>query len=488
MPLSIRRRLLIRLSLAIVISWLIAIGFVYVAAYHEVEEIYDAALAQQSRVLATLMTHESEEEVEIRKNLRQVVEELGSEAIASSPSFRKLISEYLENREEQDYLSLIDRKSIPGHKYESRIAFIVIDVKDQVLLRSNMPVSFDQFTSGFSERMMGGKIWRTFGLLEPNSGLRVQVGEQQAIRQETVEYIVFNSLWPLFAALPFIALVIWLTVGSGLKPLQQVAVKVERRDPNSLVPISSDAVPLEVVPMVESLNRLFTRVQSALDNERQFTANAAHELRTPLAALKAMAQAKQLSDHNGEHQQFLDQIVRGVDRTSHLLEQLLTLARMESQSMTMQHLQQVDLALQVLEVLADIGQLAFARNIDISYEGREQGEMVFGYGPALQILVRNLIDNAIRYTPEGGSVRIAIESASPEIRLLIEDTGPGIPMEQMGQVFQRFKRGENVRAEGSGLGLSIVRRIVELHHGRIELDNCSTDSGLLVTVYLSKAV
>ncbi len=484
MPLPIRRGLLIRLISAIVLCWLIAIAFVYVAAYHEVEEIYDAALAQQSRVLATLMTHESEEELEIRENLTQLVVEVGREVVDSSPLFRKLIHEYLESPEDQDYLSLIDKNSLPGHKYESRIAFLVIDVKGKVLLRSKMPDSFDKFISGFREREMGGQLWRTFGLLEPNSGLMVQVGEQHAVRQETVEYIVFNSLWPLFAALPFFALVIWMTVGSGLKPLKQVAVKVERRDPKSLVPISPDAVPLEVVPMVESLNRLFTRVQSALDNERQFTANAAHELRTPLAALKAMAQAKQLSDHNGEHQAFLEQIVLGVDRTSHLLDQLLTLARMESQSMTMQHLQQVDLVLQVMEVLSHIGQLAFDRDIDISYEGNEQGVMVKGYGPALQILVRNLIDNAIRYTPAGGRVDIAIESTDQETRLIVEDTGPGIPRELMGKIFQPFRRGENVQSEGSGLGLSIVRRIVELHQGRITLDNLSPDSGLRVTVYL----
>lgn len=483
MPQSIRRRLLIRLVFAIVISWVIAIAFVHHAAYLEVEEVYDAALAQQSRVLATLMIHESEEEVAIRRNLRQLVVEAGPELVDRSPLFRELLSEYLDRSREQDYLTLLDRSSLPGHRYEAKIAFIVIDADDKVLLRSNMPVQFDEFTLGFSEREMEGETWRTYGLLEPKSQLRVQVGEQHAIREETVEYIVLNSLWPLFAALPFFALLIWVTVGSGLRPLKQVAVKVERRDTNSLVPISPDGVPSEVVPMVESLNRLFSRVKSALDNERRFTADAAHELRTPLAALKAMAQAKQLSSQNGEHEAFLQQIVKGVDRTSHLLEQLLTLARMESQSMTMTYLQPVDLIPQVLVVLADIGQMALSRNIDLSYEGEESGVMVKGYGPALQILSRNLIDNAIRYTPEGGQVRIAIETQPREVCLVIEDSGPGIPDEQMQRVFERFKRGEDEREEGSGLGLSIVRRIIELHQARIALENRASDNGLRVKVY-----
>jgi two-component system sensor histidine kinase QseC len=484
MPLSIRRRLLVRLISAIVISWVVAICFVYMAAYQEVEEIYDAALAQQSRVLATLMTHEAKEELEVRRDLKQLVEESGQALIERSPRFRQLIGEYLADQGADDYLTLIDQKSMPGHRYESKIAFIVIDGSNKVLLRSNMPVTFDTFTLGFSERMMEGRLWRTFGLMEPVSKLRVQVGEQHAVRQETVEYIVFNSLWPLFAALPFIALLIWFTVSNGLKPLKQIAVKVERRDPNSLVPILPEVVPQEVLTMVESLNRLFMRVQKALDNERQFTADAAHELRTPLAALKTMAQAKQLSDHDGEHQIFLEQVVRGVDRTSHLLEQLLTLARMDSQSISMTHLQQVDLCKQVLEVLSQIGQHALDRGIELSYMGEQEGLWVKGNGSALQILIRNLIDNAIRYTPSGGQVGVSVEAESQEVRLVIEDTGPGIPTEQMSQVFQRFKRGEDAQTEGTGLGLSIVQRIIELHQGRIELENRGVDSGLRVNVYL----
>lgn len=486
-PLSIRRRLLVRLISAIVISGLIAIGFVNVAAYHEVEEIYDAELAQQARVLITLVAHESDEESELRRGLTQLAKEAGTELIDSSPLFRQLLAEYLDEREVQDYLRLIDSKRTPGHRYESKIGFLVIDVDDSVMLRSNMPGSFEEFAPGFSERMIDGKLWRVFGLLEPESKLRVLVGEEHAVRRETVGYIVINSLWPIFGALPFFALLIWFTVGSGLRPLKQVAVKVERRDPNSLVPISTEGVPQEVVPMVESLNRLFCRVQSALENERQFTSNAAHELRTPLAGLKTIAQAKQLSDSGGEHSAFLDQILKGVDRTSHLLEQLLTLARMDSQSMTMQHLQQVDLPLEVLEVVSEIGQQALDRNIDLSYEGKDCGVPVWGYGPALQILVRNLIDNAIRYTPSGGRVQIAIQTVAQEVRLVIDDSGPGIPEDQIGRLFERFNRGKNTTAEGSGLGLSIVRRIIELHRGRIELENLTNGGGLRVSVYLPSA-
>jgi two-component system sensor histidine kinase QseC len=485
-PISIRRRLLIRLTMAIVISWVAAAGFVYIAAYTEVEEIYDAALAQQSRVLATLMSHEAEEEQKVKQNLQQLVQEAGPELIERSPLFRQLIKEYLDNLKEEDYLTLIDRKTLPGHRYESKVAFMVIDIDGQVLLRYNMPPKHKTFTPGFSDRMMAGQRWRTFGMVEPTVKLRIQVGEQYSVRQETVEYIVFNSLWPLFAALPFIGLVIWFTVSYGLKPLQQVAVKVEQRAPNSLVPISSDGVPQEVQPMLESLNRLFIRVQKAIDNERQFTADAAHELRTPLAALKATAQAKQLSDLDGEHKAFLAQIVKGVDRASHLLAQLLTLARMESQSMTMKHLQPVDLCEQVLHVVSEIGQNALDREIGLAFEREDEQIMVMGNAHALQILIRNLIDNAIRYTPTGGEINIRLSFDRDKVHLIIEDSGPGIPDDQISSLFQRFKRGNNTKTEGSGLGLSIVKRIVELHQASISLSNRAKESGLIVSIDLAK--
>jgi two-component system sensor histidine kinase QseC len=202
-----------------------------------------------------------------------------------------------------------------------------------------------------------------------------------------------------------------------------------------------------------------------------------------------MVQAKQLGDHNGQHQIFLQQIIAGVDRTSHLLEQLLTLARMESQNMSMKLLQRIDLNEQVLETITEIGPMALDRDIDITYKGEESGVMVKGYRPALRILLRNLIDNAIRYTPTYGQIKIQIAPVPSEalnVCLTIEDTGPGIAQDQISKLFQRFRRGEATREEGSGLGLSIVRRIIELHRGRIEMENIISNPGLRVSVFLPK--
>ncbi|MEJ2694950.1 MAG: sensor histidine kinase N-terminal domain-containing protein [Candidatus Thiodiazotropha sp.] len=255
--LSIRRRLLMILVTAIIICWSVSVWFVYLAAYREVEEIYDAALAQQARVLATLMGHETLEEQKTRENLQLVAKELGDRVIENVPVLQKLLHEYLNDTRKRDYLTLISKESIPGHHDESKIAVIIIDGDGRIILHSNMAITANDFQEGFSERELGNRIWRTFGLSIPGSREKVQVGEKLSVRRETVKYVVLNSLWPLVVALPLFGVVIWLTISGGLKPLQQVVNKVERRGPNSLVPISSEAVPHEVVPMVESLNRLF---------------------------------------------------------------------------------------------------------------------------------------------------------------------------------------------------------------------------------------
>jgi two-component system sensor histidine kinase QseC len=480
--LSIRRRLLFRLITAIILCWVVAAWFVYFAAYREVEEIYDAALAQQARVLATLMSHEVIEEGKVKQDLQQLVNEIGMEVVQQSQVLMRVMDEYFGEEGDKDYLTLLSRENLPGHRYESKIAFIVISETGEVILRSHTSVAFSEFSRGFSEREMDEKRWRTFGMIEPESRMQVQVGEQLSVRQKTVKYIVLNSLWPLFLALPIIGFVIWFTVGGGLRPLKQVAQKVEQRDPNSLVPVSLDEIPQEVVPMVESLNILFARVKSALENERRFTADAAHELRTPLAGLKTMAQAKRLSEENSAHRPFLDQICKGVDRTTHLLEQLLTLARMESQTIVQEDFQRVDLADRVIQVLSVIGQQAIFRSIDLTFEGGDRPVYVKGYAPALEILIRNLVDNAIRYTPEAGKVRVLLQPNESKIDLIVEDSGPGIDEELLDEVFQRFRRGAESQAEGSGLGLSIVHRITELHHADISLSNINKNSGLRAVI------
>jgi two-component system sensor histidine kinase QseC len=264
-----------------------------------------------------------------------------------------------------------------------------------------------------------------------------------------------------------------------------VAESVGRRAPGSLKPISTDTVPGEVVPMVEALNGLFQRVHHALENERRFTANAAHELRTPLAALKTQAQAAQLNGDSGKFAPFLEQIIIGVDRATHLLEQLLTLARADAQQSETILQRQADLHSVARNLLAVIGEQALAKKINLSMEGETQPTFVPGDGDALAILLRNLVDNAIRYTPAGGEVTVRILKGADGVSLEVADSGPGIPQAQRDTLFRRFQRGEGVEVNGSGLGLSIVKQIAYLHQAEISLSEGKDGKGLVVTVFFS---
>ena len=481
---SIRKRLLLSLISTIIFLWLIAAFFVYRSASGEVEEIYDATLAQESRILATLMIHEVEEDAEVKENLLGIVRELGEEVVKRSPLLQQIMQKYLSNESEKDYLTLVQRERVAGHRYESKIAFLIRGTNGKTYLRSNLPASFNEYKEGYSNVIIDGKEWRMFGLSEPSGQFYVLAGELLEVRLETVSEIVFNSLWPIIISLPAMGVFIWIVVGGGLKPLKDIAGKVESRDQNSLEAISTDGVPEEVIPMVESLNRLFLKVQSALENERRFTADAAHELRTPLAALKTLAQAKTLTGGH-EHNGFLDQVIRGVDRATHLLEQLLTLARMDSQSLDEAHIQMVNIQQEAVNTLSSIAAFAIEKEIEISFDGPNDPVMVPGYSPAIQILLRNLIDNAIRYTPNNGEVTVKLFEQDDGVKIVISDSGPGIPEAEQNGLFQRFRRGEDTTMQGSGLGLAIVKRIIDLHQAKIEMTNRKEQSGLTVSVLFS---
>lgn len=480
---SIRRRLLIGLITAIILIWSIAFVHVMFGTRNEVEEVYDANLAQAARVLASLLSHEADEETEVMQKLKAVLAELGPDALQRSPTLAQVVKERLGNGSDEDYLRLFDIDRSPGNRYESKIAFFVRYADDKVMLRSPNAPTFKSFREGYVTHDIAPNTWRVFGLRDPGSGLMVQVAEKSEVRQETVDHILQNSLWPLLVSLPLLGLIIWISVGKGLRPLHQVAESVERRDPNSLQPISTESVPVEVVPMVESLNRLFKRVGQALANERRFTANAAHELRTPLAALKTYVQAKQLSGDGGQHADFFTTVVQGVDRTTHMLEQLLTLARADSQQESTVLSGRADLHTIAISVLSLLGPQALDKNIDLSLDADDAPATVTGDSTALEILLRNLVDNAIRYTPDGGVIRVELRTTPESVSWTVLDNGPGIqPPSHRELVFQRFQRGEGIKARGSGLGLSIVKQIAELHRAEIRLSEGLNGKGLSISV------
>ena len=309
----------------------------------------------------------------------------------------------------------------------------------------------------------------------------------QEERAELAGEIAKHLLMPMAIALPGLALVLLIAVGFSLRPLQRLAADVGNRAADRLSPIDGTDTPREIVPLIERLNELFAGIDRALQNERRFTADASHELRTPLAALKAQAQVALAATDEAKRRHALNQIVAGSDRATHLLTQLLTLARLDADSG--QAMQELDLRPLAEEVLAIAAGEAIAGNCELALA--EGDARVRGNSALLQSLLRNLIDNALRH---GGArqIEIAIARANGDVLLTVSDDGRGIPAAERDLVTQRFRRGTSADsseavtegAPGIGLGLSIVSRIVELHAGRMQLDDGNGGHGLTVRIRL----
>ncbi len=301
-------------------------------------------------------------------------------------------------------------------------------------------------------------------------------------RAELAGEIAEHLLVPMLYALPGLALVLVIAVGFSLRPLQRLAGEVARRAPDRLTPIDGTDTPREIVPLIQRLNALFAEIDRALENERRFTADASHELRTPLAALKAQAQVALAATDGAERRHALNQILVGCDRATHLVTQLLLLARLDAG--TGQAMQELALRPLAGEVLAGAAGEAIASRCELVLADGDA--RVRGDAALLQAMLRNLVDNALRHGA-AKQIDVAILRQGREAVLSVSDDGKGIPAAELEAVQQRFRRGASTDSSGSGLGLSIVRRIVELHGGTLQIDVRDPAGGVSVLARLPLA-
>jgi len=435
---SLRRRLLFLLSGTVLAAWLATAAFTYFDAREEIGEMLDAHLAQSAGLIAAQLEHELEDE----------------------------------------HGAKVPRQ----YKHERKIAFQVWDRKDRLLLRSaSAPASRLQSRSeGYGDAVIDGKRWRIFSRWDESRHYLVQVGERYELRDELAESVASHLLHPLYFALPALALLIWLAVGAGLAPLAGVAREVGRRAPDNLAPLDEASAPREISPLIGALNALFDRLRTSLEQERRFTADAAHELRTPLAAVKTQAQVAIGATADAERSRALANVVAGTDRASRLVEQLLVLARLDPQT-ALPPGQTVDLQALAQQGVAESAPAAAGKGIEVGLAPGAAAP-VAGDAVLLAVLLRNLLDNAVRYTPPGGEVEVSVRPVDGGVSLTVVDNGPGIPEAERGQVFERFHRVLGSGEAGSGLGLSIVRRIADLHRAGVSLEAGPGGRGLRVEV------
>lgn len=447
MNLSIRRRLLFLLLSVICGVWGIVTWRIYVDTQHEVEELFDANLAQSAQVLFGLLKHEIEEE-EDDDNDDKIIE----------------LKEHL-----------------LGHRYEHKLAFLIRESDGQILVRSATAPLFPKPSQDadvkYSDYRLDEHLWRVF--TRKYGKFVVQTAQRYDIRDELISEIISSTLNVLLMALPLLAFLIWISVGRSFKPLQQIATDIAARTPEQLQSLDSHQIPLEISALVNALNNLFIRLERAFENERRFTADAAHELRTPLAGLKTQAQVAQRAIDPQQRQQALQQILIGVDRATHLVAQLLTLARMDAtQTMPTSRLDMQEL---VSQIIMDLTEQALKKGIDLGLEKTATLTIIEANKNALYLMLRNLVDNAIRYTPENGQVTVSLENIqSSLLTVSISDNGPSIPPSLRKHIFERFCRGETQNIQGSGLGLSIAQKVAQLHNVEIQLDDVANGNGLCV--------
>lgn len=440
---SIRGRLFFLILGLLIVIWGVMMAATYFTTRHEIEEVFDAQLAQAMHVLHDLVQHEVKEE-------------------------------------ELNNIQLDIPDNFQSHPYEKKLAFQVWNHEHLVLRSGSAPAHPMTDIKGYSDNTIEGQKWRLLMIHDEQESYRLIVGERYEIRNELISEILIHVSWPILLSLPFLAFLITLGINRGLAPLKKVADDVRHRSPQQLSPIAVNDAPAEIHPLITSLNHLLMRLDEAFESERRFTANAAHELRTPLAALKAQAQVAMKADDTQQRLKALEQIIRGVDRATHLVEQLLTLARIDPESVSSTHVP-VNLSTIVEAICSELAPLALKKHIDLEYSSKEAA-IVMGLSTALSILARNLVDNAIRYTPEGGKVSVAVFKSDNRIHLKVSDNGPGIPEEERPRVLDRFYRIVGTNETGSGLGLSIVKRITELHGAALEISSPETNKGTRITV------
>lgn len=438
---SLQRRLLALVTGFVLLVWVAIAGLTFLDVRQELDELLDGHLAQAAALL--------------------VVQQAG--------------------RFEDDDGEAPDAPLL--HRYAPQVAFQVFHEGRLVLRSANAPVvplvaPERHFREGFTKVRLDGEPWRIFAAHGAERDVQVYVGERLHSRGAILWAVLHGTLWPLLVGLPVLALAVWWGVRRGLAPMQRLAQELAGRAPQALEPVAVDGAPAEMQGAVRALNGLFERIGALIDGERRFTADAAHELRTPIAAIRAQAQVALGATDEAGRRHALQSVLAGCDRATRLVEQLLALARVESTGAAAPG-PHPELGALARQVLAELAPAAAARGQTLALEAPRPAT-VAANETLLAALLRNLVDNASRYAGAGAQLRVNVAADGPV--LTVEDSGPGLDEADRARLGERFFRVAGSGGSGSGLGWSIVRRIAALHHIDIALDASPDLGGLRVTL------
>ena len=376
----------------------------------------------------------------------------------------------------------VPKKAKHGHLDDDALAFAIYASDGSMILNdgeNGRDIPYHYRRDGFDDGRLqdDNDEWRFLWLTSPDGKYRVVVGQEWEYRQDMALDVVSSQLTPWLVALPVMLLLLIVLLSRELKPLKKLAQTLRARSPDATDALPIQGVPAEVRPLLDSLNHLFARTQEMMTRERRFTSDAAHELRSPLAALKVQTDVAQLSQDDPQAQEkALTQLHAGIDRASRLVDQLLTLSRLDSLD-SLDGVEQIAMADLLQSAVMDIYPPAQQAGIDIRLNINAPEVTRTGQQLLLSLLVRNLLDNATRYSPRGSVVDVTLDAR----RFTVRDNGPGISPDALARLGERFYRPPGQDATGSGLGLSIVKRIAALHGMHVALGN-APEGGFEVNV------
>ncbi|AHC82085.1 two-component sensor histidine kinase [Pseudomonas asiatica] len=449
---SLRQRTLWRVMLLLLVgSGLLAL-YNYHDSRHEINEVYDAHLAQNARLLQGIMS------LPVQEQSRDELYRAFDEALSKAGHHKV------------------------GHRYESKLAFQVWADDGGLLVHTPSAPQLGQAprVPGFADVVVDGRRWRSFVLPVPEKHWVIWVGERNDVRDDLIERIVQHTLLPFLFGSLALALLVWAAIGWGLRPLQNMARVIRARHAESLEPLQLVPLPKELEPMQAAINRLLGQIDDLLRREHRFIADAAHEMRTPLAILRLHAQNALNADSAAERDKALQFLMGGVDRLARVVNQLLTLARLEPRP-GRRDWPRVDLEGVVAETLAELTPWILERGLEPSLDIADGDYHLHTDAGALGIALQNLVANAVDHSPAGGRITVTLQREDQALLVSVDDEGPGIAVVDQQRVFERFySKGST---NGAGLGLSIVSTIMTRLGGSVQLRN-QTPHGLRATLRL----
>jgi two-component system sensor histidine kinase QseC len=458
---SLTRTLALIVTSNVFVILLFAALWSYYESNHELDELFDAELAQSSRIVEGLVRYLAgiQSQGELSRTLEQTLQ-LPEDLMQQGRRFGVILPDGA------------------GHLYEKKLAFEVWSPAGERLLDTLDASDSQNLQAGFSWVESAGYRWRTFTMQDVETGYWIRTGQREDIRQELSRNLAIGNLLPLLLSLPLLALAIIAGIRWGFRPLRRLEASVRTMDPIKIHTLDPREAPREVSGLVDAVNRLLQRIDQTMERERRFSADAAHELRTPLAALRLNLERIRKPVPGNE-----DSLISAVDRMSHLVDQMVMLSRVDAGmdfEPEYQSLEQI-----VEQSIADVTPLALQKRIEPTLENRAGAALCRCQAALISTLMRSVLANAIQYSPQGTEVNTTIDSEQGGYRIRICDQGPGIPGTERERALDRFSRLDQRLGTGAGLGLTIASRIVELHGGLLELeDRADGQPGLCVTVWL----